>query len=91
MKTLFASVCVLLAGVGYLAIRKQRLREEQSPEPQVPRYRYTTERTYDQDKAIAAARLARTRTPSGRRLRKPRQAAANKKADVFSIMRRRRA
>lgn len=78
--------CALVAGLN-----RHRARLEQSPEPQIPRYTYTTERTYDEKKAVAAARLARTRTPTGRKLKVRRQvdAAVDTKVRPFKKLERR--
>ena len=90
MKLAYVSLFICAALAGYAALRRFRARVEQSPEPQIPHYTYTTDRTYDEKKAVASARAARTHTPSGRPLRRPRRVVA-KVAKVFSMEGRKRA
>jgi hypothetical protein len=68
----FVVVLSCAAIVAYVAMLRDRAKRDQCPEPQVPRYAYTTDRSYDQTKAIASARAARHHSPSGRPFRGPR-------------------
>lgn len=70
------------------ALLRRRRRQEQRPEPIVQRYVYTTPKTYDQDKAVTAARAARLRSARGRPWKK---ATTKQPAQVVSISRRKRA
>ena len=53
-------------GVAFTAIYLLRKRLEQRPQPQVPRYRYTTDRSYDEARAVAGYYRAKRQTATGR-------------------------
>lgn len=72
MKWLSAAL-TLLVPVTIYAIHRLTREIEQAPQPQVPKYRYTTDRHYDYETARRAARRARTRTATGRALPPPRE------------------
>lgn len=72
MTWLYAAL-TLLVPVTIYAYQQITRAIEHDPQPQTPKYRYTTDRHYDYETARRAARRAKTRTATGRTLPPPRE------------------